>query len=233
MRGHEVEEGGPGGERPATVREADALGGAALRAAAQGRADLLDARGLLRLQRTVGNAAVGAVLAEGRSPVDEVLSSGGRPLDPEVREDMEARFGADFGDVRIHTDGAAHDSARAVGAHAYTAGTHVVFQHDAYDPGSPAGRTTLAHELTHVVQQRSGPVDGTGTEAGVRVSDPDDRFERAAVANAERVLAAEPARAAQPVQPVAGPAGPEAAVQREAVPADEAAEETEEAVPAG
>ena len=36
---------------------------------------------------------------------------------------------------------------------------------------------TLAHELTHVVQQRSGPVEGTETGGGVRVSDPSDRFD--------------------------------------------------------
>jgi len=46
----------------------------------------------------------------------------------------------------------------------------------------------LAHELTHVVQQRSGPVDGTPTSAGVKVSDPGDRFEREAAANAERIV---------------------------------------------
>ena len=53
-------------------------------------------------------------------------------------------------------------------AHAYTVGSNVVFQRDQYDPGSDAGRTMLAHELTHVVQQRSGPVDGTPTGAASR-----------------------------------------------------------------
>ncbi len=43
----------------------------------------------------------------------------------------------------------------------------------------------LAHELTHVVQQRGGPVDGTPAPGGVRVSDPSDRFEREAVASAD------------------------------------------------
>ena len=94
-------------------------------------------------------------------------------------------------------------------AHAYTVGSNIVFQRDKYDPGSDAGRTMLAHELTHVVQQRSGPVDGTPTAGGIKVSDPSDRFEREAAANAERVMAA-PAPA-QPAPPAPAPA---AAVQR-------------------
>ena len=89
----------------------------------------------------------------------------------------------------MHTDGAADASAKAVNAHAYTVGSHIAFQRSAYDPGSQAGRTTLAHELTHVVQQRSGPVDGTPTAGGVSVSHPSDRFEREAAATAERAVA--------------------------------------------
>ena len=118
----------------------------------------------------------------------DVVSSGGRPLEEPVRTDMEARLGHDFSDVRVHTDDAASRSAASVNAHAYTVGSSVVFQREKYDPSSTAGRTMLAHELTHVVQQRSGPVDGTPTGAGIRVSDPSDRFEREAAANAERVM---------------------------------------------
>jgi hypothetical protein len=69
-----------------------------------------------------------------------------------------------------------------------------------------------------VVQQRSGPVDGTDTGGGVKVSDPSDRFEREAVANADRLMSAP----AAPVQRCAdhGSHG-EAAVQREEAPAEE------------
>ena len=52
----------------------------------------------------------------------DVVSSGGSPLEPAVRTDMESRLGHDFGDVQVHTDAAAHDSAQSVGAHAYTVG---------------------------------------------------------------------------------------------------------------
>ncbi|MFF2007859.1 DUF4157 domain-containing protein [Streptomyces sp. NPDC058195] len=196
------------------------------RAAAAGRADVVGASGMGVLQRAVGNSAMGSMLQrkedraeeEERSPVHDVVSSGGgAPLDTDTRTDMEARMGADFSDVRVHTDSAAHESAKGVGAHAYTVGSNVVFQRDAYDPSSTQGRTTLAHELTHVIQQRNGPVDGTEAAGGIRVSDPSDRFEREAVANADRVLA-DPAPAPAPEAPAPAPAsaaGP-AAVQRAA-----------------
>ncbi|WOX21477.1 DUF4157 domain-containing protein [Streptomyces solicathayae] len=203
-QGHDHDAECVAGPRPkadqVTAAAPDAL---LLKAAAGGRADALGPGGMLRLQRSLGNSGVAAAIQ--RSSVHDVVNSGsGQALDPEVRGDMEARLGHDFGDVRIHTDAAAHDSAKSVDAHAYTVGSHVVFQRDAYDPGSHQGRTTLAHELTHVVQQRSGPVDGTETAGGIKVSDPSDRFEREAVANADRVMAA-PA-----------PAAPVAPVQREA-----------------
>lgn len=185
-RDHEAE-----GESAAPRQAAPAVPeGLLLKAAAAGRTDVLGSGGLLRLQRALGNGAVSASLApeEERSPVHDVVGSGGTPLEPAVRTDMEARLGHDFGDVRVHTDAAAHDSAQAVNAHAYTVGSHVVFQRDAYDPGTHQGRTTLAHELTHVVQQRSGPVDGTDAGGGVRVSDPADRFEQEAAATAARVV---------------------------------------------
>jgi hypothetical protein len=114
----------------------------------------------------------------------------------------------------------AHESAVAVNAHAYTVGSDVVFQRDRYDPGSAEGRLTLAHELTHVVQQRSGPVEGAPAAGGIRVSDPGDRFEREAAAAAERAMSAP--------EPAPGP-GPGPAVQREAA-APEEGEEEEPAV---
>jgi hypothetical protein len=206
--------------RPKSARLDDAVSDEAGRAAAQGRSDVLGPAGMLGLQRAAGNGGVTAMVEEERSPVHDVVSSGGKPLAPEVREDMEGRLGHDFSDVRIHDDGAAHDSARSVNAHAYTVGSDIVFQRDAYDPSSTEGRTTLAHELTHVVQQRSGPVDGTPAGGGINVSDPSDRFEREASANAERVMAA-------PSPDSHAAAGPSAAIGG-AVVQREAAEEEEE-----
>jgi hypothetical protein len=101
---------------------------------------------------------------------------------------MEERFAHDFGEVRVHTDAKATDSARSLNAQASTVGSDIVFRGDKYEPESSEGRRVLAHELTHVIQQKSGPVDGTPGPGGVSVSDPSDRFEREAGANAERVV---------------------------------------------
>nr|WP_226598817.1 DUF4157 domain-containing protein [Streptomyces violascens] len=117
-----------------------------------------------------------------RSAVHDVLRTSGRPLDESTRTDMESRLGADFSDVRIHNDGAAKASAAEVGARAYTSGSHVVIGDGGGD------KHTLAHELTHVIQQRQGPVSGADNGNGLKVSDPSDRFERDAEANARRVL---------------------------------------------
>ncbi|MEU5049241.1 DUF4157 domain-containing protein [Streptomyces sp. NPDC021096] len=131
-----------------------------------------------------------------RSAVHDVLRAGGRPLDDAVRTDMEARLGADFSDVRIHTDAAAKASAAEIGARAYTNGNHIVIG----DGGSD--KHTLAHELTHVIQQRQGPVAGSDNGAGLKVSDPSDRFERAAEANATRAMSLGPIPAGPVQRPV-------------------------------
>ena len=88
--------------------------------------------------------------------VDDVLRAPGRTLDAGTRGFMEARFGRDFGAVRVHHDRMAADSARAVGARAYTVGSNIAFADGEYRPGAESGRRLLAHELAHVVQQ-SGP----------------------------------------------------------------------------
>ncbi|NUV40612.1 DUF4157 domain-containing protein [Streptomyces sp. CAI-24] len=163
--------------------------------------------GLAGLQATAGNAAVLQMLrragevaeerhrhGEGcghgeqqaqvqRSAVHDVLRGPGRPLDESTRTDMESRLGADFSDVRVHSGPAARSSAAEVGARAYTSGSDIVIGEGGAD------RHTLAHELVHVIQQRRGPVAGTDDGAGLKVSDPADRFEREAEATAQRVMA--------------------------------------------
>ncbi len=87
--------------------------------------------------------------------VNEVLSGPTRPLDTATRAFMEPRFGYDFSQVKVHADARAAESARSVGALAYTVDRHVVFGSGQYAPASPDGRHLLAHELAHVVQQGS------------------------------------------------------------------------------
>ena len=172
---------------------------------------------VLALQRTIGNTAVARLLADEeeeeavqRSAVHQVLHQSGRPLDEDVQADMEARFGTDFSHVRVHTDSTAHAAADSVQAHAFTSGSHIVFQRSRYDPDTSAGKQMLAHELTHVIQQRSGPVDGTRTADGLSVSDPGDRFEQEAESTATRVMSSPGGHEGQPV--------PEASGQRHAGP---------------
>ncbi|MGH8933379.1 MAG: DUF4157 domain-containing protein [Egibacteraceae bacterium] len=204
MRAH-TSDRDEGTTRPSPARQASQDAAGTLRALASGRPHAISPAGLLHLQRVAGNAGVASLLAEEESPVKDVVGKGGgSPLDADLRADMEGRFGADFGDVRIHTDAKAADSAKAVGAHAYTAGADVVFQRDHYAPGTDAGKRTLAHELTHVLQQRAGPVAGTPAPGGINLSHPSDPFEQAATTTAARVMST--------------PAG---AVQREQIPEEE------------
>jgi len=80
----------------------------------------------------------------------------GRALDPGLRGYFEPRFGQRLDDVRIHTGGRAAEAAAAVAARAFTLRQHVVFGDGEYAPHTNEGRRLLAHELTHVMQQRRG-----------------------------------------------------------------------------
>lgn len=211
MRDHAEHPGDDRADRPGNARgrqTADAAG-----ATAHAAAQAVAARGtlspamVLALQRSAGNAAVVQLLERQRhqhgaacghqhpgdeqtsapptvqrSAVSDVLRSPGQALAEPVRTEMEARLGADFRAVRLHKDTAAARSATEIGARAYTSGNHVVIG------AGGADKHTLAHELTHVIQQRQGPVAGTETGGGLRISDPSDAFERAAEANANRVM---------------------------------------------
>lgn len=86
----------------------------------------------------------------------------GQPLDLETRAFFEPRLGHDFSHVRVHDGEQAVASAKSINARAYTIGSNMVFGAGEYAPESGEGRSLLAHELTHVVQQ-----DGSqGVRAG-------------------------------------------------------------------
>ena len=205
-------------------RDVPGMEAEAARALAAGQPEMLRPGAVLHLQRAAGNAGVAQLLGEDReieSPVKEVVGRGaGAPLEAASRERMEASFGTDFSDVRVHTGGSAAASARAIDAHAYTVGNEIVLG-EGQAPGSPSHERTLAHELTHVVQQRSGPVDGTPAAGGVNVSDPADRFEVGAESTADAVMTSGRA-------PDAGAVGAGASIQREELPNEEDEEEVQE-----
>lgn len=100
------------------------------------------------------------------STVERAIGSAGGSLDAGTREFMEHGFGADFSRVRIHTDAQAAQSARDIGALAYTVGSDIVFADGQFDPTGQTGRRLLAHELAHVVQQ------GSGSKVVQRLPDP-------------------------------------------------------------
>jgi hypothetical protein len=113
-----------------------------------------------------GPAPAATATAEAPSLVHEVLRSPGEPLDAATRHFFGRGYGHDFASVRIHTDAKAAESARTVGAAAYTVGSDVVFGSGRYAPREAAGQRLLAHELAHVVQQSAAPSARTGAEAG-------------------------------------------------------------------
>jgi hypothetical protein len=83
-------------------------------------------------------------------------------------------------------------------------GSDVVFRGGQFNPGTPTGQRTIAHELAHVVQQSQGPVDGADAAGGIRVSDPSDRFERAADHQADEVMASVQTSRATPASSATG-----------------------------
>ncbi|WP_439576398.1 eCIS core domain-containing protein [Elioraea sp.] len=113
------------------------------------------------VQRATGMA--GVEIDPDAAGVTDVVRDSGKPLDWCARAWFEPRFGHDFSGVRVHSNGPAAASAYAMNALAYTVGRHVVLGSDAPSLESPSGRRLLAHELVHVVQQRSGPDLSTST----------------------------------------------------------------------
>lgn len=182
----------------------------------------------LEIASTLGNANVQQVLqnpgvqrsgATAGQQLDESVARAieerrgrGQPLDDGVREQMESSLGHDLSDVRVHTDSNAHELNEAVRARAFTTGDDVFFTQGTYDPGSSSGQELLAHELTHVVQQRTG---ASGLDAG-EVSDPADPAEQHAEAMG-RTVASQTSGPA----PAAGDGSSSAGVAREAMPDEE------------
>ena len=65
--------------------------------------------------------------------------------------------------MSIHKDSEADVLSRRLNAVAFTSGTDIYFREGTYQPNSMTGRRLLAHELSHVIQQRSIPQEGSMT----------------------------------------------------------------------
>jgi hypothetical protein len=82
--------------------------------------------------------------------------AGGAPLDAGARRFFEPRFGHDLSDTKIHTDAHAARLASSLNAQAFTVGRDIYMAAGKYQPGTESGRSLLAHELTHTIQQQPG-----------------------------------------------------------------------------
>lgn len=140
-----------------------------------------------RLASAMGNRAFSSTLA--RSPEEPgILPDGtvhpdvesaiaqkrgsGTSLDAGVRERFSEGLGDSLDDVRVHNDEGAGQLAESVSARAFASGNDLFFGKGEYQPGSSGGDELLAHELTHVVQQRGAPESGP-----MQVSEPGDALE--------------------------------------------------------
>jgi len=90
---------------------------------------------------------------------------GGQALAPDLQTKMGQAMGADFSQVRVHTDSQSDQLNRSIQAKAFTTGQDIFFRQGAYQPSNRGGQELIAHELTHVVQQGGGTVQRSSLES--------------------------------------------------------------------
>ncbi|MBP0020572.1 MAG: DUF4157 domain-containing protein [Cyanobacteria bacterium SBLK] len=96
----------------------------------------------------------GMASRELESSINSAKSSG-QPLDANLQQSMGSAIGADFSEVKIHTDSQSDQLNRSLEARAFTTGNHIFFKKGEYNPANQGGQELIAHELTHVVQQNT------------------------------------------------------------------------------
>ena len=180
---------------------------------AENRPDGSSEPALVTLQHQIGNRAVQRLIVQrsGQEPteIDEETEArinrernGGQPLDNQVQAQMEKATGQDLSGVQVHTSAESDAVNRQIGAKAFTTGSDIFFTNGAYSPGSSGGRELLAHELTHVVQQRSGVSIGDGGR--MTVNAPHDQYEQEADAVARSITTSASPEAVQRHSPQEG-----------------------------
>jgi hypothetical protein len=103
-----------------------------------------------------GGGSGGVVLDAGTAAAISSARGSGSVLPSGVRSFFEPRLQRGFGDVRVHTGNGAAVLARRVNARAFTVGGDMFFGAQQWRPATVGGRRLIAHELTHVIQQRTG-----------------------------------------------------------------------------
>ncbi|WP_052949524.1 DUF4157 domain-containing protein [Dyella japonica] len=140
--------------------------------------------------------------------VAAVTADGGAPLPAALRQEMEQGFGHNFSHVRVHTGARAEASAALRQAQAYTVGSHIVFGPGRFAPASDTGRHLLAHELTHVLQQRSMPLALQRQPVDAGAGSADDAGQVDASADGGLAAGSGSAGSASPATPAAPPTLP-------------------------
>jgi hypothetical protein len=99
-------------------------------------------------------AASGAPTPSMESAAGHAIGSkgAGEPMPAGTRQTLESSMGVDLGGVRVHHDGAAHQTADALQARAFTHGSDIWLARNESLSNVPL----MAHEATHVVQQAGG-----------------------------------------------------------------------------
>lgn len=99
---------------------------------------------------------------------DEQPLNTGSSSTPLLQRLTDAFGGHDLSNVNIHKDSA---EATEVGALAFAKGNDMHFAPGKFDMSSTSGKQLIGHELAHVVQQREGRVQPTGTVNGQPLND--------------------------------------------------------------
>jgi hypothetical protein len=162
---------------PALVEQTRLLSGAALEPDLMAALEAPDEGAAEAASEASGAVMRWALGAPEEDP--DVPGGPGQPLSPELAARFGAALGADLRHARVHTDGAAAEAARALGARAFTLGSHVYFGAGEFRPGVSSGDRLLLHELTHVVQDDEGRLPSA---QGLEVSSPSDAAEQEASA---------------------------------------------------
>lgn len=154
--------------------------------------------GLVALGRQIGNQAVQRLLNRpgdgGAAELDDDLAGridrargDGQPLDGALQARLTQSMDYDLSSVQIHTSPEANELSHDLGARAFTTGHDIFFREGAFDPHSTGGQELIAHEVTHVVQQGTGAVHGSGR---MSVQPPGDVYEQQAETQARAVVGA-------------------------------------------
>jgi Domain of unknown function (DUF4157) len=126
----------------------------------------------------------GGGVSDGLAGRIDSMRGGGSPLDDTTKSTMEDALGTSMAGVRVHVGSESDSLNHAITAKAFTTGNDVFVRSDQWAPGSTSTQRLMAHELTHVAQQREGVAGSGGGGMSVGASDTHEEHEADSVADA-------------------------------------------------